>query len=204
MSTFCKIFSKSPANSSHMFFSKLQLILEKSLQTLFKNFSRSGKGSAPSKFWLRTAYACILRTEFSTWVHPIFNYKRTTRGFNRLGQMSLLAIESDILGSITNNAVIDHFSLTNPENFLLILKISKLWKLTNDIIDLKCHLTLHKINLTKIKPWAPPMGIQLLTRIYNVLYIKGSREKHNKNLNSSLLIKLYIYIYLRFCLNLIC
>ena len=38
----------------------------------------------------------------------VFNYKRTTIGLNRLGQMSLLAIESDILDSITNNDVINY------------------------------------------------------------------------------------------------
>ena len=33
-----------------------------------------------------------------------------------------------------------------------------MWQLTYDIIDLKCHLTLHKIGLSKIKTLAPPMG----------------------------------------------
>ena len=32
-------------------------------------------------------------------------------------------------------------------------------------------------------------GIQILTRIYNVLFIEGSLEKYNKNLNLSLLKK---------------
>ena len=38
----------------------------------------------------------------------VFNYNRTTMGLNRLGQVSLLAIESDILESITNNDVINY------------------------------------------------------------------------------------------------
>ena len=37
----------------------------------------------------------------------VFNYNRTTMQLNRLGQMSLLANEFDILESITNNNVID-------------------------------------------------------------------------------------------------
>ena len=40
-----------------------------------------------------------------SWVYNIFKYNRATIGLNRLGQMSLLAIESDILESITNNAI---------------------------------------------------------------------------------------------------
>ena len=48
--------------------------------------------------WLPMLVYCAL-----SWVHTIFNYNRTTMGLNRLGQMSLLAIESDILESITNN-----------------------------------------------------------------------------------------------------
>ena len=36
-------------------------------------------------------------------LRQVFNYNRTTMGLNRLGQMILLAIESDILESITNN-----------------------------------------------------------------------------------------------------
>ena len=32
-----------------------------------------------------------------------------------------------------------------------------MWQLTYDIIDLKCHLTLRKLGLTKIKTLAPPM-----------------------------------------------
>ena len=35
----------------------------------------------------------------------VLNYNRTTMGLNRLGQMSLLAIESNILESITNTDV---------------------------------------------------------------------------------------------------
>ena len=44
-----------------------------------------------------------------SWVLTIFNYNQTIMGLNRLGQMSLLAIESDILKSITNN-VVDYFA----------------------------------------------------------------------------------------------
>ena len=40
----------------------------------------------------------------------VFNYNRTTMQLNRLGQVSLLAIESDILEFITNNDVIDYFA----------------------------------------------------------------------------------------------
>ena len=40
----------------------------------------------------------------------VFNYNRNTMGLNRLRQMSLLAIESDILESITNSDVIDSFA----------------------------------------------------------------------------------------------
>ena len=41
-------------------------------------------------------------------------------GLNRLGQMSLLAIESDILDSITNNDVINYFSLLKPRKISLL------------------------------------------------------------------------------------
>ena len=40
----------------------------------------------------------------------VFNYNRTTMGLNRLGQMRLIAIESDILESITNTVVFDSFA----------------------------------------------------------------------------------------------
>ena len=41
-------------------------------------------------------------------------------GLNRLGQMSLLAIESDILESITNNDVIDNFAISKPRIISLV------------------------------------------------------------------------------------
>ena len=45
----------------------------------------------------------------------VFNYNRTTMQLNRLGQMCLLAIESGILESITNNDVIDYFASLKPK-----------------------------------------------------------------------------------------
>ena len=36
----------------------------------------------------------------------VFNYSQTTMGLDRLGHMSLLAIESDVLDSISNNDII--------------------------------------------------------------------------------------------------
>ena len=41
-------------------------------------------------------------------------------GLNRLGQMSLLAIEFDILESMTNNDVIDYFALLKPRKISLV------------------------------------------------------------------------------------
>ena len=38
-------------------------------------------------------------------------------GLNRLGQMILLATESDILESIMNNDVIDYFASLKPRKF---------------------------------------------------------------------------------------
>ena len=72
-------------------------------------------------------------------------------------------------------------------------------QLTYDIVDLISHLTLRKIGLTEIKTLSPPMGIQLLTRIYNVLYIKGSREKQKESKfeTCNKTNTLYIYIYTR-------
>ena len=46
----------------------------------------------------------------------IFNYTRTTMGWNRLGNMSLLFIESDLMESINNINIIDYFSTSNHEN----------------------------------------------------------------------------------------
>ena len=37
----------------------------------------------------------------------VFNYNHTTMGLDRLGHMSLLAIKSDVLDSISNKDVID-------------------------------------------------------------------------------------------------
>ena len=37
---------------------------------------------------------------------------------DRLGHMSLLAIESDVLDSISNNDVIDYFELLKTRNYL--------------------------------------------------------------------------------------
>ena len=50
----------------------------------------------------------------------VFNYNRTTTQLNRLGQMSLLAIESDILESITNNDAIDYFASLKPRKISLV------------------------------------------------------------------------------------
>ena len=41
-------------------------------------------------------------------------------GLYRLGQMSLLAIESDILESITNNDVIDYFASLKTRKISLV------------------------------------------------------------------------------------
>ena len=41
-------------------------------------------------------------------------------GHNRLGQMSLLAIESDILEYITNNHVIYYFASMKPRKISLV------------------------------------------------------------------------------------
>ena len=50
----------------------------------------------------------------------VFNYNRTTMGLNRLGQMSLLAIESNILDSITNNDFIYYFAALKRRKISLL------------------------------------------------------------------------------------
>ena len=50
----------------------------------------------------------------------VYNYSRTAMGLNRLGQMSLLAIESDILESITNTDVIDSFACLKSRKLSLV------------------------------------------------------------------------------------
>ena len=66
-------------------------------------------------------YSEFVPLDFCPWRTLRFNYNPTTMGLNRLGQMSLLAIESYILESIllllTNNDVIDYFSLLKPRKF---------------------------------------------------------------------------------------
>ena len=62
---------------------------------------------------------CLPRTAYESErsisaLRRVFNYNRTTMGLNRLRQISLLAIESDILESITNNDVIDYFASLKP------------------------------------------------------------------------------------------
>ena len=49
----------------------------------------------------------------------IFNYTRTTMSLNRLGNLSLLAIESDLLDDISNNDVIDCFATNKPRKLAL-------------------------------------------------------------------------------------
>ena len=53
-------------------------------------------------------------------LRQVFNYNRTTLGLNRLGQMSLLAIESDILEFITNTDVIDSFASLKSRKLSLV------------------------------------------------------------------------------------
>ena len=68
-----------------------------------------------------TIPTCSVKSERSiSALRRVFNYNRSTIGLNRLGQMSLLAIESDILESITNTDVIDSFASLKSRKLSLV------------------------------------------------------------------------------------
>ena len=49
----------------------------------------------------------------------VHNYTRSTMGQSRLCNLAILTIESEILGSISNDKLIDQFALTGPHKILL-------------------------------------------------------------------------------------